>query len=56
MAGGAAAIGAAVGGPAAAGVAGSEPPTRGGEERSTWGRKARPPWVLTMLRREKENE
>ena len=46
--------GAEVGGAAAAGAAGLEPPVGEGEEQCTRSRKARPPWVFTML--EPENE
>ena len=33
-----------------------EPPAGGGEERCTWGRKALPPWVFTIVKPEKEKK
>ena len=44
-----AAAGEEAGGAATAGATRLEPPVGEGEERGTRGRKARPPWVFTML-------
>ena len=48
--------GAATRGTAVVGAAGLDPSIREGEERHTRGRKARPPWVFTMLEPEKEKK
>ena len=48
--------GAAAVGATATGAAGLEPPEGGGEERHTWGWKARPPHVFTILEPEKEKK
>ena len=54
-AGGAEATGEAIAA-AAAGAAALEPPTMGGEERRTQGRKALPPRVFTILKPKKEKK
>ena len=54
--GGAAATGGAAAGAAKAGAAELESPARGGEEQRTWGRKALPSQVFTVLKPEKENK
>ena len=41
---------------AVGGAAALEPPAGGGEERLTWGRKALPPRVFTILKPEKEKK
>ena len=46
----------AAGGTTTTGVAGLEQEVGGGEERCTWGRKASPPWVFTILELKKEKK
>ena len=53
---GTATVGGAAAGAAAGGPAALEPPAGGGEEWLTWGRKALPSWVFTILKPKKEKK